>query len=136
MQSIRPRALRRAAWLGLFALALNVLVPVHLAFDMAEAAAAHEPRADLHAPSLTWRVLAVLTGHQADGSDPARRAKGHEAPCPVCTSAATLAGFVTAAGPILPAPPGIPASNPPTPAPAFHAAASLAAYRSRAPPRA
>lgn len=135
MQSLRRRTLRRVAWLGLFAFALNVLVPIHLAFDMAEAAAAHEPRVDVHAPGLTWRVFAVLTGHLADGEDRERRAKGQEAPCPVCASAATLAGSISAAVLVLPAAFSAPVSNPIASIPAFDTAAPRAAYRSRAPPR-
>jgi hypothetical protein len=116
------------------ALALNALVPVHLAFDLAEAFAPppqHGMPAAAH--SAEWRLLALLTGHdESEGKSP-EHGKQHRTDCPVCNALGTLAGFALAsiAALLVPAPVAMPA----LPAPVeFAPAAAAAAYRSRAPP--
>ena len=54
---------RRAAWLGVIALGLNALVPVHLAFDLAAALApGHHAAADTGG-GLDRQLLALASGH-------------------------------------------------------------------------
>jgi hypothetical protein len=136
VRSGRLRGRGWAAWLGLLALALNALVPVHLAFDLAEALAPaprHGVPAAAHSPE--WRLLALLTGHrEADGKS-RRHGKERRADCPVCNLLGTLAGFAPVAIAALPVP--APIAAPALPAPAeFVTVAAVAASRSRAPPAA
>lgn len=124
-----------AVWLGLLALVLNALVPVHLAFDLAGVfGAGHRHGARAEAQSAEWRLLALLTGHrEADGRSD-RHGKDHQAACPVCQALGALAGFVPAAPATFPTPAPLAIA---TPAPVVERAppaAPLAAYRSRAPP--
>lgn len=129
-----PRGARWAAWFGLFALALNALVPVHVAFDVAEAVDAAQARGthpEVH--SAEWSVLARLIGHhEADGKS-REHGKGHPAPCAVCSALGALAGFDTVAIIALPLPPPVvvPAA---LPAIGGQPAGVPLAYRSRAPP--
>jgi hypothetical protein len=124
---------RPAAWLGIIALGLNALVPIHLAFDLADtlAPAHHAPAAPAE---LDRQILAFLCGHEAD-SDHHGKPGGHH-DCPVCAAAATLAALAlptvaALAGPtataVRPAAPPVVAASP---------AILAAAYRSRAPPSA
>ncbi|HEY3912502.1 MAG TPA: DUF2946 family protein [Stellaceae bacterium] len=137
----RPNRLRLgviAAWLGVIALSLDALVPIHLAFDLAEAFATVTPRAEAADHDPTRQLLALLIGHRdgdghhGDTSDSHGR---HHRDCPVCAAIGTLTGFAPAALVLLSAPLRIPA-----PAPLAAAAESApragpaAAYRSRAPP--
>lgn len=129
------RFIRLATWLGLFALALNALVPIHLAFDLAESIQLpHRVEAASH--DAEWRFLALLTGHHLgdDHAGASRHGKDHDAPCPVCSAIGSLAG---------PPPVALPAlvivfvastiSLVPIAA-TIRSAAFVAAYRSRAPP--
>ena len=131
---LRLRAI--AAWLGVIALSLDALVPIHLAFDLAHAfeTATHREDSSPAEHDFSWRLLALVTGHQDADGKTGSRVKPHREDCPVCSSLGTLAGFAPAAiaplsvpirveTPILLAtiasePPGAPAT----------------AYRSRAPP--
>jgi hypothetical protein len=139
MRVMRPDRLRLrtlAAWLGVVALAINALVPVHLAFDLAHDLEAATQREDSGAADhdFSWRLLSLITGHNdadhtSDGHD-----KHHHTDCAVCSSLSTLAGFAPVSAILLSAPVRIDApvlltaiaSDPP--------AAPAAAYRSRAPP--
>ncbi len=132
-----------AAWLGVIALGLDALVPVHLAFDLAEtlASATHQAEAadyrlSRHDP--TRRLLALLTGHRdgdghpGDNSD--NHGKDHHRECAVCGSLGTLAGFAPAASVPLSAPLRIKAPILLAAAESAPRAAPAVAYRSRAPP--
>jgi hypothetical protein len=131
---VRPKLKTIAAWLGILALSVNALLPIHLAFDLAEALAGtrlgqasphhHEGR----------DLLAALAGHRDSGGKPGAPASRNHIDCVVCGSLGTLAGFAAAAGIALPTPA-------PLDVPALLAAATLElrgaspnAYRSRAPP--
>ena len=87
-----------AAWLGVVALALNALVPIHFAFDLAEAlAAAPAKHAQGHAHQHPdgRSLLALLTGHH-HAADHEHQPSGdhHKAPaCAVCSAVSALAGF-------------------------------------------
>ena len=121
-----------AARLGLVALVLNALVPIHLAFDIAEAfeapgrcgAAAESGGAERH-------LLALLTGHREANGKADDHSKHHA--CPVCSALGALAGFVPPASTALsvPATPDLPTAHFLVQTERFSAPA---AYRSRAPP--
>jgi Protein of unknown function (DUF2946) len=140
---VRPNRLRLgaiAAWLGVIALSLDALVPIHLAFDLAHAleTAAHRGGSSAAERDFSERLLTLVTGHHdedtASGGKTSSPDKHHHPDCAVCSSLGTLAGFAPAAI----VPPSIPirveapillaaiASEPP--------AAPATAYRSRAPP--
>jgi ABC-type phosphate transport system permease subunit len=135
VSSGRKQYRRWAVWLGLFALVLNALVPVHLAFDIAEAlgtAPQHGAQAEAH--SAEWRLLARLMGHRKGDGKSCGHGKDHKAACPVYGALGTLTGFA------LTAPIALPITLPiaiatalPVPERALRAAPA-AAYRSRAPP--
>jgi hypothetical protein len=123
-----------AAPLGLVALALNALVPVHLAFDLADALARNS-RVPAEHRGVEWRLLALLTGHHDAPAKPDDQGRDHRTACPVCTSLGALAGFAPVAPVAIPAHP--PAAMPQAlPALASAPADAPAAYRSRAPPAA
>ena len=124
-----------AMWLGLLALALNALVPVHLAFDLAEAlgtAPRHGVPAAAH--SAEWRLLALLMGHRAGDGRSDHPDKDHGTVCPIYGALGALAGCALTAPAALAVPtpiaiattlPVIEREAPATP---------VAGYRSRAPP--
>jgi hypothetical protein len=121
-----------AARLGLLALGFNALVPVHLAFDLAEA---FEPAqhcvAHLEVGGVEQHLLALLSGHrEADGTSD-EHGKHHA--CPVCSALGALAGFAPPAPTALLAlaPVGLPNAYSVIQA---ERAGAPAAYRSRAPP--
>ena len=124
-----------AAWLGVVALALNALVSVLLAFDLAEAHG-RSPHNHGHAaaPGLQWRVLAVLSGHVPHAHDNDHdKDKPRRPNCAVCNSLGSLVGHMAPATPVALAL----AATADTPvivgAVEWHDGAP-AAYRSRAPP--
>src|SRR5215469_5822694 len=131
---MRMRTWRGRIWaerLGLLALALNALVPIHLAFDIAEALEA--PRCSAHAEVDNGErgLLALLSGHRhADGKSD-EHGKHHT--CPVCSALGSLAAFAPPAATALsaPAPAALPTAHFPVQAERFGLAAP---YRSRAPP--
>jgi hypothetical protein len=126
---VRLRRLRKcgaAAWLGLIALAIQTLLPIHLAFALAQPASAHS-----HAEHAAY--LARHAAHQHDAPAPASH---HHQLCPICVSAHAGASAIA-----LPAEP--PAAPLPSAANRLGApesdtlalpAIAAAAYRSRAPP--
>jgi hypothetical protein len=121
-----------AARFGLVALALNALVPIHIAFDLAEA---FEPAklCGVHAEvdGAERRLLALLSGHRDADDKSDEHAKHHE--CPVCGALGALAGFVAPALTAL----SVPASAKlPSAVAVIQAepARAPAGYRSRAPP--
>ena len=132
---MRARQWRGRIWaarLGLLALAFNALVPVHLAFDLAEA---FEPSqhcgAQVEAGGAERRLLALLSGHpEADGTSD-EHGKHHA--CPVCSALGALAGFAppTPTALLVLCPAGLPNAYSVVQA---ERAGGPAAYRSRAPP--
>lgn len=140
---MRWRGLRRArwaAWLGVIALGLNALVPVHLAFDLTEAlAATHRP---VPVDDSGFRSVVAALALHAEHVDNGRHlhhhhhdADHHGAACPVCAALGSLAALTLAA----PAPVAIPVSLAaprfePPPLAGVAAGRFPAGYRSRAPP--
>ena len=121
-----------AARLGLLALALNALVPVHLAFDLAEAfEPVHRCGAHAEVGGAERRLLALLSGHLEADSKSDEHGKHHA--CPVCSALGALAGFAPPAATALPVPvsAGLPVALFVTQA---ERVGAPAAYRSRAPP--
>ena len=140
---MRPNRVRLgaiAAWLGVIALSLDALVPIHLAFDLAHAfnAAAQRGHASAAGHDFSWRLLALITGHNDEdapsGGKAGGRGKHHHADCPVCSSLGTLAGFAPAAAVPLSVPICIEAPVQIVALDSAPHAAPAVAYRSRAPP--
>ena len=127
-----------AAWLGLLALAVNALVPVHLAFDLAEALAPARQPADEEAGGTERHLLALLSGHR-EAERPANehgkheRGHRHHPGCPVCSAFGALTGLALPTPVLLPAADatGLTAALPVT---EIEPAGTPVGYRSRAPP--
>lgn len=138
MRLAGPRCVRWAAGLGILALVVNALVPVHLAFDLAEAVGSAHPHgvhfhSHSHARSAEWSVLARLSGHSEPHGKSHEHGKGHATACPTCSALGALAWFAPAAVLALPVPP--PVALPVVLAAISDEPFSVAlAYRSRAPP--
>jgi hypothetical protein len=132
---MRARQWRGRIWaarLGLLALALNALVPVHLAFDLAVAfEPAQQCGAHFEIGGAEQRLLALLSGHRESDGTSDEHGKHHA--CPVCSALGALAGFAPPAPAALLAlfPVGLPTTHFVTQA---ERAGAPAAYRSRAPP--
>jgi hypothetical protein len=132
------RMLRRyacAVWLGVIALAIDALVPIHVALDLAEAFGASRPGARAADRSFEWRLFALAAGHRdaagkADGDDDRR----HHQTCAVCSALGALAGFGPAAAVGLAVPASVEAPVNLVEIAATPAGPRPAAYRSRAPP--
>ena len=124
-----------AAWLGVLALALDALVPVHLAFDLAHAAAPARHRERVADQDFIGVLLTLITGHH-DAAGAGGAPKGHHRGdhCAVCGAAATLAGFAPAAAVLLSLPAFAGAPKPAAPAAEIPRPLAFVAYRSRAPP--
>jgi hypothetical protein len=131
---MRVRKWRGRTWaarLGLLALALNALVPIHLAFDLAEAFEMPQCGAHAEVGGAERDLLALLSGHR-DTHDKSDEHGKHHA-CPVCSALGALAGFVPPPPMALPVPvsAGLPVALFLTQA---ERVGAPAAYRSRAPP--
>jgi hypothetical protein len=136
MQPNRLRLGAIAAWLGVIALSLDALVPIHLTFDLAHTfeTTTHREASGPAEHDFSWRLLALVTGHQDADGKARSHVKHHRHDCPVCSSLGTLAGFAPAATAPLSVPIRVEtpillatiASEPP--------GAPATAYRSRAPP--
>jgi hypothetical protein len=120
-----------ATRLGLLALALNALVPIHLAFDISEVFDAHQCSAHAQLDSPERRLLVLLIGHHGANGKAEEHGKHHA--CPVCGALGALAGFVPPASTalLIPAPADLPTAHFLLRTERFGAPA---AYRSRAPP--
>ena len=132
---MRARKWRGRIWaarLGLLALALNALVPVHIAFDLAEAfEPAQQCGAHAEVDGAERRLLGLLGGHPETGGTSDEHGKHHA--CPVCSALGALAGFAPPASMALLAlsSVGLPTAHPLIQA---ESVGAPAAYRSRAPP--
>jgi hypothetical protein len=132
---MRARQWRSRIWaagLGLLALALNALVPVHLAFDLAEAfEPTHLCGANAEVDNGERQLLAMLSGHRDAEGKSEEHGKHHA--CPVCSAIGSLAAIPPPAPAALsfPLPAGLPAAHSVIQAERLGAPA---AYRSRAPP--
>jgi hypothetical protein len=120
-----------AARLGLLALALNALVPIHLAFDIAEALEVPQCSAHAEAESAEQSLLALLSGHRHANGKSDEHGKHHA--CPVCSALGSLAAFAPPAATalLIPAPADLPTAHFLVQTERF---GTPAAYRSRAPP--
>jgi Protein of unknown function (DUF2946) len=87
----RLRRIRIGAWLGMLAVTLNALLPIHAAADIAHAA--HHLAAATAAPAAHPHEHPAGTGHHHDGA------------CPICAAAAAAAPAATVPVPIGLAPP-------------------------------
>src|SRR5271168_1645677 len=132
---MRARKWRSRIWaarLGLLALALNALVPVHLSFGLAEAfEPAQQCGAQVEVGGTERLLLALLSGHRETDGTSDEHGKHHA--CPVCSALGSLAGFAPPSPTALLAlaPAGLPTAHPITQA---ERVGAPAAYRSRAPP--
>ena len=132
---MRTRQWRGRIWaarLGLLALALNALVPVHLAFDLAEAfEPTHLCGTNAEVDDGEPQLLALLSGHRDADGKPEEHGKHHA--CPVCSAIGSLAAIAPPAPAALslPLPAGLPAAHSVIQA---ERVGAPAAYRSRAPP--
>jgi len=136
MRARSRRGTEWAAWLGLLALAVNTLVPVHLAFDLAEALAPARQSANEAAGGAEHRLLALLSGHretETPAHEHGRHGHSHHHECAVCSALGALAGLAQPTLEALSAPPptALPAALPILEPKAF---GTPAGYRSRAPP--
>lgn len=136
MDSPRRHCVRWTARAGILALALNALVPIHLAFDLGEELApAHRSATEPERHSVEWRVLAALIGHDAhDADDTDGHGHHHDATCPVVAALGALTGLVAATAPTIAQPIAVATFDPPAPDATGPADTPSVAYRSRAPP--
>jgi len=121
-----------AARLGILALALNALVPVHLAVGLSEAfKPTHLCGARAEVGGAERHLLALLSGHHGANGESDEHSKHHS--CPVCSTLGALAGFVppTPIALSVPLPAGLPAT---LSLAESESVGAPAAYRSRAPP--
>lgn len=134
MTSGKRQCARWGARLGVLALALFSLVPIHLAFDLCEWAHEQHPGSDAaRYHGAQWHLLARLTGHEDSGTTPDEHGKGHD-DCPVCSALGTLVGFSVTASPVLPVAVAVSTSSFVLPADDRPVNILPAVYRSRAPP--
>src|SRR5215469_13040530 len=92
---MRPYRLKMAvaAWLGVMALGLNALVPIHLAFDIAHALAAGDPDDHSDDRDFVGCLLTLVVGHQEDeNQSPPQKGHHHEG-CGVSGSIGSLTGL-------------------------------------------
>jgi hypothetical protein len=137
----RRRARRRsgwAAWLGIAALVLNALVPVHLAFRLSEAlATTYCGAVEASGDNLERRLFALLSLRDETGGQPGHQPGKHHGPtCPVCSALGTLGAAPLPAAAALSLPVPVASSAAPPALAAEPAIVFPAGYRSRAPPAA
>jgi hypothetical protein len=106
---VRPNRMRFGAitvWLGVIALGLDALVPIHLAFDFAHTFETGAHREDTRSVDNDFarRLLTLITGHHDEDapsdSGAGGHGKHHHPDCAVCSSLGTLAGFVLSLLPV------------------------------------
>ncbi len=132
---VRPRVNSIAAWLGICALILNALVPIHLAFDLADALEnGHAEHVGDHHHGSRHGLLAMLVGHRhTDGKSEGQPTHRH-LDCAVCGTLGAIGGFAPATAIAVPVPTLAHASPPVAATTDGIRGLSHAAYRSRAPP--
>lgn len=130
MRLVRQNSSFVAAWLGILALSLNALVPIHLVLDLADARDAGAEHAGHHHRGDDW--LAMLVGHHGAGGG---QGDQHHVNCAVCNTLGALAGFAPVAGIALPIPVVVDAPVALAQGTSDPRRASPASYRSRAPPK-
>ena len=133
------RVLRRyawAVWLGVIALGINALVPIHVALDLAEGFGAPRPGARAPDRSFEWQLFALAAGHHDDDgkADGDGDSDSHHQNCAVCSALGALAGFAPATTVTLAVPASIEVPVDLVEIAAAPASPPTAAYRSRAPP--
>jgi hypothetical protein len=137
MRWLRAKGANWAAWLGVLALALNLLVPVHLAFDLAEALepAQHE---DAQPTNLSRRLIAFVAWHRERSGDEEADHHGgqhhHGAACPVCSALGSLAALAIPVAAMLALPVAASVAVAALPPDTRPVALFPAGYRFRAPP--
>ena len=136
MRWLRTRSSRWAAWLGVVALVLNALVPVHLAFDLAEALEPAHHGGTEAGDDFGRRLIALFAWHHeaADDDGDHHGGRHHDASCPVCSALGSLAAVSLPAPMAIASPAPSADSTAPWAAAARPAVIFAAAYRSRAPP--
>ena len=137
MQSRKRHRVRWTARAGILALALNALVPIHLAFDLGEelAPAHHGSATEPEHHSVEWRVIAALIGHDAhDADDTDEHGHHHEATCPVIAAFGALTGLITTTPTTIAQPIAVARVDLPPPTVDQPVDPPAVAYRSRAPP--
>lgn len=130
----RLKRVAAARWLGILALSLNALVPVHLAFDMAAALEAGHPQHAVGGPDRGRQILALLTGYHEHGKKADDDKSGGASGCAVCSSLPSLAHLATPSLAALPAPSLVQSLATAAPLSEKLCSSSPAPYRSRAPP--
>jgi hypothetical protein len=135
---MRPNRLRLkaiAAWLGVIALGLNALVPIHLAFDLANAIVPVHPHAEADTDHDTVRsLLTLLIVYDEDQDQPASDKRHQHSHCAVCAAVGTLAGFAPVVVAPLVVPISVDAATLTVASAAAPHPAPPTAYRARAPP--
>ena len=129
----RRYGVRWAARAGILALALNALVPIHLAFDLGEDLAPTHSATEPEHHDVAWHVLAALIGHSAHDADD--HGHHHDTTCPVIAAFAALTGLITTTAPTIAQPIVVAILDPPALDTIQSAEPPAVAYRSRAPPR-
>lgn len=134
MRSVRPKLNSIAVWLGICALILNALVPIHLAFDLADALG-NKPQEHVdHHHGSRHGLLAALVGHRHSDGKSDGQSKHRHLDCAVCGTLGAIGGFAPASPIAVPVPKLADASPPLNATAGELRSLSYAAYRSRAPP--
>jgi len=126
-----------AAWLGVFALGLNALVPIHFAFDLADALAPlhHQPIEGAGGgPDPLLLALIWHHHHAGEDNDGDHDGKPSDHACPVCVAAGNLIGLGLPAAPPLPVLVAATRVIAVVPLAVLRGSVAAAAYHARAPP--
>jgi hypothetical protein len=122
-----------AAWLGLLALAIQVLLPTLLAFEISIAGA--EGATGLFSDcAYGHRHVAAQQNGGGKPSDTPRHDDGSADPCPICIALLASSSFMVPSDITLCVPAGAPIEAPSAIEAAAPTTSVAAAYRSRAPP--
>ena len=136
MRSVRPKVNSIAAWLGICALILNALVPIHLAFDLADALdnGHREHVGHHHHHGSRDGLLAALVGHRHSDGNSEGQSKHPHPDCAVCGTLGAIGGFAPASAIAVPVPTLVDALPAPDATTGDFRGLFHVAYRSRAPP--
>ena len=131
----RPKVNSIAAWLGICALILNALVPIHLAFDLADALDnGYREHVGHHHHGSRHGLLAALVGHRHSDGKSEGQSKHPHLDCAVCGTLGAIGGFAPVSAIAVPVPTLVNASPAPDATTSDIRSLFHAAYRSRAPP--